>query len=85
MPNHSKAITPIEKFTNNSLDYSNPNARGKAEAYEKGLGFTKFNASELQKPIEHYVKSGKVKPYEISKSKYGIKYKYRIPGHKKFR
>lgn len=58
MPNHSKAITPIEKFVNYSLDYSNPNAKGKADAYEKGLGFTKFNADELKNQIENSVKSG---------------------------
>lgn len=79
MPNHSKAITPIEKFVNYSLDYSNPNAKGKAEAYKKGLGFTKSNAGELKNQIENSVKSGVIKPYEVTKSEYGIKYKYRIP------
>ena len=42
MPNNSKAVTPKEKFTKYSLDYDNPNARGKAEAYERGLGYTKI-------------------------------------------
>lgn len=79
MPNHSNAITPIEKFSKYSLDYSNPNAKGKAESYEKGLGFTKSNANDLKKQIEMAVTSGAINPYEISTSKYGVKYKYRIP------
>lgn len=33
MPNFQKAITPMEKFLNYSLDYNNPNSRGKAEVY----------------------------------------------------
>lgn len=37
MPNYTNAVTPAEKFVNYSLDYSNPNVKGKAEAYEKGL------------------------------------------------
>ena len=73
-----KARTPAEKFTNYSLDYSNPNAKGKAEAYEKGLGYTKDNAAGLIKQIHDFVIGG-YKPYDVSQSKYGTKYKYRIP------
>ena len=78
MPNYTNAVTPAEKFTNYSLDYSNPNAKGKAEAYEKGLGYTKDNAEGLIKQINDYVTGGN-KPYDVSQSKYGTKYKYRIP------
>ena len=58
-------------------DYSNPNAKGKAESYEKGLGYTKDNAAGLIKQIHDYVTGGN-KPYEVSQSEYGTKYKYRI-------
>ena len=78
MPNHDNAVTPKEKFVNYSLDYTNPNAKGKAEAYEKGLGYTQKNADGLIGQIHNAVTSGKVHPYEISKTEYGIKYKYRI-------
>ena len=78
MPNFVEAITPIEKFTEYSLDYDNPNAPGKAEAYERGLGYTKENAEVLIRQISDYVTSGK-QPYEISQSEYGTKYKFRIP------
>jgi len=78
MPNCTNASTPKEKFINYSLDYSNPNAKGKAEAYEKGLGYTKDNAAELIKQIHDFVTGGN-KPYEISQSEYGTKYKFRIP------
>ena len=78
MPNASKAVTPAEKFVNYSLDYNNPNAKGKPEAYEKGLGYTKFNASELISQVKQYVESGN-KPYEVTHSEYGTKYKFRIP------
>lgn len=78
MPNYTNAETPVEKFVNYSLDYSNPNAKGKAEAYEKGLGYTKDNAAGLIKQIHDYVTSGN-NPYEVSQSEYGTKYKYRIP------
>lgn len=78
MPNCQKAVTPSEKFINYSLDPSNPNASGKAEAYEKGLGYNKGNAKGLISQIHDYVTSGK-KPYEVSQSEYGTKYKYRIP------
>lgn len=78
MPNYTNAETPVEKFVNYSLDYSNPNAKGKAEAYEKGLGYTKDNATGLIKQIHDYVTSGN-NPYEVSQSEYGTKYKYRIP------
>lgn len=79
MPNYSKASTPMEKFTKYSLDYGNKNAAGKAEAYEKGLGFTKDNAEGLKNQIHSAVTQGKVKPYDVSESEYGTKYKYRIP------
>lgn len=79
MPNHTKASTPIEKFTKYSLDYRNKNAVGKAEAYKKGPGFTKENAEELKSQIHNAVTQETVKPYEVSESEYGTKYKYRIP------
>lgn len=78
MPNCQKAITPQEKFINYSLDPTNPNAPGKAASYEKGLGYTKGNAGGLIKQIHDYVASGK-KPYEVSQTEYGTKYKFRIP------
>ena len=78
MPNSTNAVTPKEKFVNYSLDSSNPNAKGKAEAYEKGLGYTKDNATGLINQIHNYVTGGN-KPYEVSQSEYGTKYKFRIP------
>lgn len=78
MPNAKKAVTPREKFINYSLNPDNPNARGKAEAYEKGLGYTRENADELISQVHDYVTSGN-KPYEVSQSDYGTKYKFRIP------
>ena len=78
MPNHSKATTPIEKFVNYSLDYNNPNAVGKAEAYERALGYTKSNAQGLVSQIHNAVTSGTAKPYQVSETEYGTKYKYRI-------
>ena len=79
MPNHQKAITPVEKFVDYSLDYNNPNARGKAEAYEKALGYTKDNAYGLIKQISDAVTSGSVSPIEVTKTEFGSKYKFRIP------
>ncbi|MBQ9046833.1 MAG: hypothetical protein IJ120_02925 [Solobacterium sp.] len=78
MPNAEKAVTPREKFINYSLNPDNPNARGKAEAYEKGLGYTKENADGLISQVHDYVTAGK-KPYEVSQSEYGTKFKFRIP------
>ena len=78
MPNYSKIETPIEKFIEYSLNYDNPNAKGKAEAYEKGLGYTKNNAIELQEKIHNAVSFGKIAPYDISETEYGTKYKFRI-------
>lgn len=78
MPNFSSAETPKEKFINYSLDYNNPNAKGKAEAYKNGLGYTKSNASGLISQVHDAVTSG-LKPYEVNQSNYGTKYKYRIP------
>ena len=49
MPNHTNATTPRIKYVKYSLDPNNPNAKGKAEAYEKGLGFTKQNAADTPK------------------------------------
>lgn len=77
MPNYSNAITPREKFVNYSLNYDNPNARGKAEAYEKALGYTKSNADGLIAQVHSAITSG-VKPYEVSQSQFGVKYKFRI-------
>ena len=79
MPNYQQAITPHEKFTEYSLDYSNPNSRGKAEAYEKALGFNKSNADTLIDQIDSAVRNGDVSPIEIVETEYGAKYKYRIP------
>ena len=79
MPHCERSITPVEKFTEYSLDYSNPKARGKAEAYERGLGFTKENAEELIRQVHEAVTSGAVHPYEVSQSDFGYKYKFRIP------
>ena len=78
MPNYDKIVTPIEKFVEYSLNYQNKNAAGKAEAYEKGLGFTRENAANLRDQIHKAVFTGRVKPYEVSKSQFGDKYKYRI-------
>ena len=78
MPNASLAITPREKFVNYSLDYNNPNSKGKAEAYQKGLGYTKDNADGLISQVHEYVTSGN-SPYEVTQSEYGTKYKFRIP------
>ena len=78
MPNNTKAVTPREKFTKYSLDYDNPNARGKAEAYERGLGFTKENADSLIRQISDAVTTI-AKPYSVSQAEFGTKYKFRIP------
>ena len=79
MPNHEEALTPSVKFLQYSLNPDNPNARGKAEAYQKGLGYNRENANSLIEQISNAVTSGAVKPYDISESPYGTKYKYRIP------
>lgn len=79
MPNYQQAVTPREKFTEYSLDYDNPNSQGKAEAYEKALGFNKSNADVLIEQIDNAVKNGSVSPIEIVETKFGTKYKYRIP------
>lgn len=79
MPYSYNSVTPKEKFNDYSLDYSNPNNKGKAEAYEKGLGFTIKNSDSLIKQIHSSVKSKKVLPYDINKTEYGTKYKFRIP------
>ncbi len=79
MPNHENAVTPREKFIDYSLDYDNPNAAGKAEAYEKGLGFNKSNADALINQIENAVTSESVSPVKITKNEYGTRYMYRIP------
>jgi hypothetical protein len=78
MPNADKAITPRDKFINYSLDPDNPNAKGKAEAYEKGLGYTKNNADGLIEQVHRYVTADN-KPYGVSQSEYGTKFKFRIP------
>lgn len=78
MPNASLAVTPREKFVNYSLDYNNPNSKGKAEAYQKGLGYIKENADGLISQIHEYVTSGN-RPYEVTQSEHGSKYKFRIP------
>ena len=78
MPNHPKETTQTEKFVNYSLDYNNPNAVGKAEAYERALGYTKSNAQGLISQIHNAVTSGTSKPYQVSETEYGTKYKYRI-------
>ena len=79
MPNHKQAVTPREKFTDYSLNYDNPNSRGKAEAYEKALGFNKSNADSLIEQIDNAVRNETVSPVEISETGFGTKYKYRIP------
>lgn len=79
MPNYKEALTPKEKFLNYSLDYSNPNSKGKAEAYEKALGFNQHNASLLIDQIHSKVTSGKVQPLTIKSNNYGTKYIYEIP------
>ena len=79
MPNYSNIETAIEKFIDYSLNYENPNAKGKAEAYEKGLGYNQANARDLQEKIHSAVSSGKIAPYSISQTEYGTKYKFRIP------
>ena len=79
MPNYQQAVTPREKFTEYSLDYDNPNSKGKAEAYEKALGFNKSNADVLIEQIDSAVRSGSVSPIEIVETEFGTKYKYRSP------
>lgn len=77
MPNHAQALTPEEKFVKYSLDYSNKNAIGKAEAYEKGLGYNQSNYHGLINQIHSAVTSG-LSPYQVTVNEYGTKYKYKI-------
>ncbi len=79
MPNCKDSVTPIEKFTKYSLDPSNENNGGKAEAYKKGLGFDQSNAEVLRAAIHDKITSGDYQPYEIEKFEYGVKYKFRVP------
>lgn len=78
MPNHENAVTPKEKFTEYSLNYDNPNAKGKAESYENALGYTKKNADGLIRQIDDAIRNETVSPIEIIESEFGVKYKYRI-------
>ena len=61
------------------MNPDNKNAKGKAEAYERALGFNRDNAQELICQIEDAVKNESVSPISISKTDFGAKYKYRIP------
>ena len=61
-----------------SLDPDNPRAKGKAEAYRRGLGYTKANAESLIERVHEAVSSGTAKPYEVQKDDYGVKFKFRI-------
>ena len=79
MPNYQNAVTPIEKFSKYSLDSSNKNNDGKAEAYERGLGFNQNSTEELRKAIHDKITSGEISPYEIERFQYGVKYKFRVP------
>jgi hypothetical protein len=79
MPNYKRAITPEEKFLNYSLNPSNPNNNGKAEAYQKALCYNKNNFKGLRDQIHNAVSSGRVKPYQIKFSEHGIKYCFEIP------
>ena len=78
MPYYSEAVTPREKFVNYSLDYSNKKAAGKAEAYERGLGYTIDNADGLIEQIHTAITSG-IDYYDMNATEYGIKYKFCIP------
>lgn len=62
MPNAKEAITPREKFINYSLNPDNPNAKGKAEAYEKGLGYTRENAEGLYKVVAVIINLRHIRP-----------------------
>ena len=76
MPDHIKEKYPNTKF----VEYpDNINAKGKAKAYERALGFNRDNAQELICQIEEAVKNESVSPISISKTDFGAKYKYRIP------
>ncbi len=79
MPYASAAVTPKEKFLKYSLDPTNPRSRGKPEAYQRGLGYTRENAAGLIAQIHHAVTSGDVRPFELERSQHGAKFKYRIP------
>lgn len=79
MPYYKDVVVSPEKFFNYSLDYTNPNNRGKAEAYEKGLGFTKANGQLLIDAIQNAVSSGKYSPVRVKESPYGMRYEYEIP------
>lgn len=78
MPNYTKAVTPMEKFIQYSLNYENPKALGKPESYKRGLGYTKENAKGLVEQIHTAVASGRVKAFAIQATEYGVKYRYRI-------
>ena len=62
MSNAKEAITPREKFINYSLNPDNPNAKGKAEAYEKGLGYTRENAEGLYKAVAVIINLRHIRP-----------------------
>ena len=76
MPNHEKAITPKEKFLEYSLNVENQNAKGKAEAYERALGYNQQNADGLISQIEEAVRTESVSPISVKETEFGTKYKY---------
>ena len=81
MPNYKESITDDEKFTNYSLNPDNPNNNGKAEAYKRGLGFTKDNYKPLKNQIHNAVVRGTASLIGIKKNEFGVKFIYEIPVH----
>lgn len=49
-----------------------------ADAYEKGLGFTKANGQLLIDAIQNAVSSGEYSPVRVKESPYGMRYEYEI-------
>jgi len=79
MPYYRKAITDESKFLHYSLDSTNPNNRGKAEAYEKALGYNLKNYKSLINQVHRKIFSGNAKMNKITVSQHGTKYEFTIP------
>lgn len=62
LPNADRAVVPLHKFTEYSLNLDHPTGRHKARVFKSVLGFTIEDASFLQQTIQQIVTTHDAQP-----------------------
>lgn len=72
LPNGERAVVPLEKFTDYSLNPDHPTGRHKARVFKAALGLTLEDADRLRHEVQTVALNGEAIP--ATETEYGARY-----------